>query len=302
MQWILAALIAAVVGFAVYYRWNVQRMVKRMSPERYLRPLDPAWSVGQQRDLGIASGVNLRDIGGYPAADRQRVRWGKVYRSGTLNELTPADAAQLAARGITLICDLRSNEEVADSPEDVARFGAAYKHLPINADRDSIRRLRAMIVRPESLSDLMRESYRDVMLERNASVIGSILREMTDPAALPILFHCTAGKDRTGVVAAVLLAVLGVPDEIIAADYALSNRFYHRFRDYVGTAVQKVRWMGLTVDSLQPLLIADGDMMREMLDSVRAKYGSIDNYLIQKAGLTEDDLRRLRQNLLETQN
>jgi len=299
MGWVLFGLVLLIVGLVIHARWRARQIVKRMKPESYLQPHDPSWSNGRDRTLGLKTAVNLRDIGGYPTSDGRRVRWGRFYRSGTLNELSTEDVAAMANLGLTLICDLRSPEEVAESPEDIARFGAVYQHSPVQATRDSLRQLQAIMFRPESLSDIMRASYNDVMLESNAGLIGGILRQMSDSANLPMLIHCTAGKDRTGVIAAVLLATLGVPDEVIAADYALSNLFYHRFRVYVGVILKKVRWLGLSLDALHPLMIADGGMMSEMLVKLRAKYGTVEAYLTTRAGLTPVEVARLRENLIE---
>lgn len=299
MEWILLIVVLGIATVVGYGRWQARQTVVRMKPESYLRPHDPAWSQGRDRTLGLKTAVNLRDIGGYPTADGRRVKWGRVYRSGTLNELSAEDTAQIAQLGLTAICDLRSAEEVADSPEDAARFGAQYQHMPVQASRDTMRQLQAMLFQPSRLSDIMRASYNDVMLESNASLIGDILRQMSVETNLPMLFHCTAGKDRTGVIAAVLLSTLGVSDDVIAADYALSNKFYHRFREYVGVVLKKVRWLGISLDALHPLMIADGDMMREMLVKLRQKYGSVDDYLTTRAGLTADEISQLRQNLIE---
>lgn len=299
MEWILLIILLAIAAFVMYSRWQARQLVTQMKPESYLRPHDPSWSQGHDRTLGLKTAVNLRDIGGYPTADGRRVRWGRVYRSGTLNELSDEDAAAIAKLGLTAICDLRSAEEVAESPEDAGRFGANYQHLPVQVSRNSMRQLQAMLFQPSRLSDIMRTSYNDVMLESNATLIGGILRQMTDESNFPMLFHCTAGKDRTGVVAAVLLATLGVPDDVIAADYALSNKFYHRFRDYLGVVLKKVRWLGVSLDALQPLMIADGGMMSEMLVKLREKYSSVDVYLTTRAGLTAADVAKLRANLIE---
>lgn len=299
MEWIIALLVLVIVALLIHTRWQGRRMVAQMPPESYLRPYDPSWSQGHDRTLGLKTAVNLRDIGGYPTVDGRRVRWGRVYRSGTLNELSPEDAAAIARLGLTAICDLRSAEEVEESPEQPERFGAAYHHTPVQVSRNSMRQLQAMLFQPSRLSDIMRASYNDVMLETNASLIGDMLRRMSAEENLPILFHCTAGKDRTGVIAAILLTTLGVPDDVIAADYALSNKFYHRFRDYLGVVLKKVRWLGVTLDSLHPLMIADGGMMTEMLVKLREKYGTVDAYLTTRAGLTPAEIAGLRKNLIE---
>ncbi|MCU0475300.1 MAG: tyrosine-protein phosphatase [Anaerolineae bacterium] len=301
MPWIVLGIVVVVgmVGVVAYIKLRGQRAVEQFSPESYLLPMDAAWSQGRDRTLGLKTAVNLRDIGGYPAAGGKRVRWGLVYRSGTLHELSAEDSQRLAELGLRLICDLRSDEELADAPDDAARFGAAYKHLPVQTERNTLQRVRAAMFQPERLSDFLRETYKTVMLEDNATLIGGILRDMLAPDGLPMLFHCTAGKDRTGVVAAVLLATLGVPDAVIAADYAQSNHFQPRFREYVGRAVVKLKWLGVSADSLHPLTIADGSMMHDMLATLRAKYHSIDDYLTQRAGLTHEEIGRLRALLLE---
>lgn len=299
MPWMILGMAVALIGLAAYVKLRGRQAVAHAAPETYLLPVDPAWSQGRDRTLGLKTAVNLRDIGGYPVAGGKRVRWGLVYRSGTLSELSADEVRQLAGLGLRLICDLRSDEEVADAPDDAARFGAVYRHLPVQTEGNTLQRLRAAMFQPERLSDMLRETYKTVMLEDNAMLIGGILRDMTAPDGLPMLFHCTAGKDRTGVVAAILLAVLGVPDAVIAADYAQSNHFQPRFREYVGRAVVKLKWLGVSADSLHPLTIADGSMMYDLLDSLRARYGTVEDYLTQRAGLTHDEIARLRALLLE---
>src|SRR5690606_24709795 len=113
--------------------------------------------------------------------------------------------------------------------------------------------------------ELMRESYNELMLEHNAPLIGRFLHLIGDDDNLPVLFHCTAGKDRTGMAAMILLSLLGVPDDVIAADYSLSNTYHDRFRVYVSNAAKRLRWLGMNVDDLYPLLIADPQLMRGAL-------------------------------------
>src|SRR5690606_24803664 len=110
---------------------------------------------------------------------------------------------------------------------------------------------------------------------------------------LPLLFHCTAGKDRTGTSAMILMSLLGVPDDIIATDYSLSNQYYANFRQYVAEAIRSVRWMGLTVDDLRPLLIADPALILAALAAVREKYGSVEAYVTQRCGVDTETISRL---------
>lgn len=302
-------LIALIILTAVLFGWYWWRrysraQLARYTPDSYVLPLDPAWSrsvdgIERDRTLSLPTAVNLRDIGGYPAANGSRIKWGLIYRSGTLYDLSDDDAAALAARGIKLICDFRSEQESAAAPDDAARLGARYEAMPLDADHDSMRRLRAMMFQPHKLRELMRESYSELMLERNAPLIGRFLRLVAEPHNLPVLFHCTAGKDRTGMAAMILMSLLGVPDDVIAADYSLSNAYHDRFRAYVGEAVKKLRWFGLNVDDLYPLLIADPELMRSALESVRQRYGTVENYVINRCGVDAAMISKLRELLLE---
>lgn len=302
-------LIALIVPVTILFSWYWWRrysrgQLMRHMPDSYILPLDPAWSrtadgLERDRTLGLKSAVNLRDIGGYPAADGKRVKWGLIYRSGTLYDLSDGDTARLAQRGIRLICDFRSEQEAAAAPDDATKFGSRYQPMPLDADHDSMRRLRAIMFQPHRLRELIRESYNDVMLEHNAPLIGRFLQLIADEDNLPVLFHCTAGKDRTGMAAMILLSLLGVPDDVIAADYSVSNAHYERFRLYVGEAVRKLRWIGMNVDDLYPLLIADPELMRGALASVRQRYGSIETYVVNRCGVDEATISKLREYLLE---
>ncbi len=302
-------LIALIVLTAVLFGWYWWRrysrgQLARHTPDSYVLPLDPAWSrtvdgIERDRTLALRTAVNLRDIGGYPAANGSRIKWGLIYRSGTLYDLSDDDAAALAARGIRLICDFRSEQEASAAPDDAARFGARYEPMPLEADHNSMRRLRVAMFQPLKLRELMRESYSELMLERNAPLVGRFLRLVSEDSNLPVLFHCTAGKDRTGMAAMILMSLLGVPDDVIAADYSLSNVFHDQFRVFVGEAVKKLRWIGMNVDDLYPLLIADPELMRAALESVRQRYGSVENYVVNRCGVDAAVISKLRELLLE---
>lgn len=305
MPLLIALILLTAVMFGWYWwRRYARGQLARQTPDSYVLPLDPAWSrttdgIDRDRTLALRTAVNLRDIGGYPASNGSRIKWGLIYRSGTLYDLSDEDAAALAARGIRLICDFRSEQEAAAAPDNAARFGARYEPMPLEADHDSMRRLRVAMFQPGKLRELMRESYNELMLERNAPLVGRFLQLIADESNLPVLFHCTAGKDRTGMAAMILMSLLGVPDDVIAADYSLSNAFHDRFRIFVGDAVKKLRWIGMNVDDLYPLLIADPELMRGALESVRKRYDSVENYVINRCGVDAAVISKLRDNLLE---
>jgi protein-tyrosine phosphatase len=126
-------------------------------------------------------------------------------------------------------------------------------------------------------------------------VIGEIFQRLADPAQLPTLIHCTAGKDRTGLVVALLLLTLGVPEETVLADYTLSNLFYTRFRADIAADLRQVAPWGVSVDDLQDLFLVKAKTLQSALDYLRQTYGSLENYLCDQADVSEETIAQLRQ-------
>jgi protein-tyrosine phosphatase len=252
----------------------------------------------RERIMKLDSVPNFRDIGGYKTADGRRVRWGLVYRSGTLSYVTPQEMETIAALGIKLVCDLRSAEEIAQDP-DRTPPGAQYAHLPLVAESETMARLRALLFNKRKLPLMLIETYTRVMIDGNAALYGGILRRLADKENLPALVHCTAGKDRTGIATALLLLILGVPEEVVVADYTLSNHYYDSYLAYISDAIKPIRWLRVKPEDLKPLLLADARSMQAALDHLRTQYGSVELYLKRAAGVDDDIISRLKANLLE---
>lgn len=254
-----------------------------------------------ERSLPLSGAVNFRDIGGYLTADGQQVRWGRVYRSGMLAELTPEDHDYLQQLGVRLVCDLRSQEEVVRRPNQLDGLAQIRQESrPIQSlDRGSrLRSLFTVLFRRSRLSHLMRHGYSKIMLDRHAPVFGDVFRWLADDANLPVIIHCTAGKDRTGLMIALLLYVLDVPWETILGDYTLSNHHYEHFRQSLMPDVKPLMKFGVTIDDLWALLVVDPATLEHAFDHIRQEYGSIDQYLFHHAGVDDAVVGRLRQNLL----
>lgn len=259
--------------------------------------LDNMPALDERRIMKLEGGVNFRDIGGYRTEDGHRVRWGKVYRSGLLSGLTPRDLDVIEGLNIRLICDLRSAQEVCSSPELV--LDLPYEHIPIEAEDSALGRLYALFFDRQRLTNVLVQAYTETMIEKNPHAFGIIFRHLADPDHLPILIRCTAGKDRTGIVIAILLLVLGVPEDTVLADYSLSNYYYEDFKIFAQQAMGLVSSFGLIGDALQPLLLADPTLMRHTIAYIRSEYGSVDAYLHSQAGVDTNTLAGLRRNLLE---
>lgn len=250
-----------------------------------------------ERTIPGISIPNFRDIGGYPTEDGRQVRWNRVYRSSALADMTDADQAVLARLGIQLICDLRTDEEVAEVADQVPE-GAEYLHLPAKGEENRLQRMLQLFVNPSSTEDLMPELYTTIMLDNNTELIQRIFTRLADPASYPMVIHCAAGKDRTGVVVALLLKLLGVSDEIIVADYTQSNLFYDHYYRLSETVRRQLAAFGVPEAALQPLLISKPAYIEAALRHMTRKYGTIESYLRLRARIDNATMQRIRDNLL----
>mgnify|MGYP005847631113 CR=1 FL=1 len=251
-----------------------------------------------ERFLPLAGGVNFRDIGGYLTDDGARVRWGLVYRSGGLADLTDDDMAYLERIGLRLACDLRTGREATANPDRLPP-GVEYLPAPVLGDSETSFGPRKILLNLGRLDAIVTGSYTAVMLDQKAAVFGGWLRRLADPASVPAVIHCTAGKDRTGIAIALLLALLGVPEEVIVADYSLSNLYFEHFRETMAPYTDRLAQLRLDVSDVLPLLSADPRTMRASLAHLRARYGSVAAYLSGPAGLDAETLARIRAALLD---
>ncbi|MBX3058212.1 MAG: tyrosine-protein phosphatase [Anaerolineae bacterium] len=253
------------------------------------------------RFLPLEGGINFRDIGGYETVDGRALRWGQIYRAGVLSQLTPPDQQYLGQLGIRLVCDLRTESEVQKRPDKLpANPDCQWQHLPIeNLERSArLRGLIAVLFDRSRLDDLMDEGYNRVIVDENAPLIGQALRLMADATNRPLVIHCSAGKDRTAVVIALLLHILGVPQQTILADYTLSNLHYDKFRAGIQQDLHRLKRWGVTVDHLQAVILVRAARLEKTLAHIEQTYGSVTDYLSEQAGVSHQVMHQLRTNLL----
>ncbi len=170
-----------------------------------------------RRLIDLAGAFNFRDLGGYPTANGGVTRWGRLFRSDTLHELTAADVEVLRSLGLATIIDLRTSRELERTGRGpMASEPVAFRHLSVIRDAEG-EATAAPALPGEELSTRYLwylESGREPLVEA--------LSLVSDPGHLPLVFHCAAGKDRTGVLAALVLDLLGVEPEVIVADYVIT--------------------------------------------------------------------------------
>ena len=261
----------------------------------FLIDLDGRRHVIAERELPLAGGVNFRDVGGYRTTDGRAVRWGRIYRAGSLAELTEADVTYLGRLGLRLSCDLRSREEVENNPDRLPP-GAIARQTPIAAEVGRLRRLVTLFRLRRRIQKMLQQVY-VIMLDQNGPLLAGILRAAADPPNLPLVIHCTAGKDRTGLAVALLLLSLGVPEETVIADYTLSNRAFGVLAERMRPELALLYTFGFSEERLRPFLLAEAPTLTGALAHLRRRYGSVEAYL-RRAGLTGNDFERLRQTLL----
>lgn len=242
------------------------------------------------RHVELESCCNFRDLGGYRAADGRHTRWRVLFRADGLTQLSPSDLATLAELQVRNVIDLRTALEVESRgrfPTDTG--GVRYHHLPLTDTLPG-----AEDVPQWGDTGFIARRYLG-MLEGGAPSVAAALELLADPANLPAVFHCSVGKDRTGVLAALVLGFLGVADEVIVEDYVLSSaamvRILDRLRAEYPEAPDAVERFAPVVLSVEPASMAG------FLAEVRARYRSFDA-LAEALGLART-VDRLRHTLLE---
>ena len=259
------------------------------------------------RHVPLHGQPNFRDLGGYASADGRRVKWGVVYRSGELSQLSGEDVDKLGRLGLKTVVDLRSPEEVSARGEGRLPPGAELRPMPISSS-DMFSRLIPMFlegdfsqVPPDLLDRVNRHLARDFSAQ-----FGGLLRALTDPANRPLVFHCTQGKDRAGFGAAMVLSALGVPWGTVVEDYLLSNHFRKAENDKMLGMIRRfaasqagAEGEEIAFQRVEGLLYVKEQSLGAAYDEILALHGSVEAYLVEGLGCARDDLERLRDDLLE---
>jgi protein-tyrosine phosphatase len=258
---------------------------------------DTVVAVAGERRVAVEGSLNLRDLGGYEGEGGRRVRWGRLYRSDQLGDLDAAGAAQLQALGLKTIIDFRGEKERDHSPTP-ALEGVESVHLPM-AGRSGDQKGATDLVLSGELTevdgDFMSFLYQG-MLTAFPTHFGELVRRAASPEHEPVLFHCAAGKDRTGVAAALVLSALGVSDEQIVADYALTDRYRTEHRiEQIRPIVEEY---GIPVDKVAALFSAPAAVMVATLDHLHEVHGGPLAYLRNEAGVDDATIEQLRDTLL----
>jgi protein-tyrosine phosphatase len=252
-----------------------------------------AQTISENRLLPLAGGCNFRDLGGYATEDGRRVKWRSLYRSGAMDRLSDADFAQLRDLGLRTICDFRSRDERTNAPtswerlEGVRYWSRDYHH----SIGDLNRLLAADMVTLADARTVMSDIYRRLPSEQEAAYRE--LFTMLAQGEVPLVFNCSAGKDRTGLAAALVLTALGVPYDVVVKDYELSNVAF----DYRAGASQN--GLRLSSDVIDALGGAHPDYLAAAWSAIGDDHGGPMNYVAGRLGVSRDMIEAIRTNLLD---
>lgn len=252
-----------------------------------------------ERLLKINGGHNFRDMGGYQAAGGRTVRWATLYRSGIMSKIESSEIALLESLGIVSICDLRTTKERQHRPT-TWHEGSPVEMVVRDYDM-SAGILKNLIKRPDTTSaeiaGHMHAIYRDLLEEQSESYIG-LFRRLVD-GKVPLAFNCTAGKDRTGIAAALILSVLGVSRADIMDDYALTNASIDGLIDLMSQDEDYADWYNQQPEAAYPLLRAEPLYLEGMFDELETRYGGLDAYLAKILSVGPAEVEAIRTHLLE---
>ncbi|MBU4175103.1 MAG: tyrosine-protein phosphatase [Actinobacteria bacterium] len=260
-----------------------------------------------RRHVQLGGAPNFRDLGGYGTIDGRTVRWGLVYRSGELGRLTDMDIAKLERIGIRTAVDFRSELEVEHRGEDRLPEGARGVAIPI--DPGDLAAVLEQLFTPGNLSGIPPDYLAQVnraLIRDFTGEYAKLMREVADPDKRPLVLHCTHGKDRAGMGTAIILSVLGVPWPTVVDDHLLSNVYRREENEEQLAQIREAmaEQKGIPAgdvdtscfDTLFWLTPAEFDATHQAMTD---NYGSVESYIREGLGISDEMRDRLRDELLE---
>ena len=273
----------------------------------------PQWVVSDKPFLALGERVvpidgtwNFRDAGGLPTLTGGRVKQGVLFRSDALHRVTKAGLAGLRRLGLRTVCDLRMPNECRGSRDRLPTdCGIRHTHFPLHPipgmDPTRLERAWGFLSGKFKVTDVeavVAQSYRHI-IKNQGPQLGRVLALISDAQNLPLLVHCQGGKDRTGLVIAIVHLLLGVSHEQAVQDYLLTNQLVERNKKQLLRLLRWVTLFRLSPAELQPVLEAKREHLNGALEWLVASHGSVERYLTEAAELPATTTASLRAALLE---
>ncbi|KAF8663464.1 hypothetical protein AX16_001034 [Volvariella volvacea WC 439] len=274
-----------------------------------LEPLDPAYVadvLSRPPFVTIAGVINVRDLGTYPSITHpgKVTRPKLLFRSAELSAITEEGKNQLRSLGIKRVFDLRSDTEIQKYNSPLPQIeGVEVTHVPVFKKEDYSPEMMAKRYQlyASGKTEAFMELYSQI-LDHAGKAFGIAFRHMRDKPDEGIIFHCTAGKDRTGILAALFLKLAGVADDVIANDYALSRVGREPAREMIIGRLSKEPLFASNNEAALIMFTCRHETMTAFLQLLDSKYGGVDIYLKQYLNLTDSDISTIRNNILTSNN
>lgn len=255
-----------------------------------------------ERAVALDGGINFRDLGGYPSRDGRTVRWRKLMRCGHLNLLSPADVDWLGQNNVTAIHDFRRPEERDRTPSVATNAAVSEDYdLFIGSLGNFWDMLRSGTLDEQTSQQLLIDSYQECI--RDVTPLYQLfIQRLIDNREGASIFHCAAGKDRTGIAAAIILMILDVPREVIVEDYLLTREHYDTepLMQIIEGHLRRNNIESWDRDWLMPYCSVHEDNIAAFYRAMDTEYGSEGQYLQDGLGLTPSDIERMRDIYLES--
>lgn len=248
---------------------------------------------------------NFRDLGGYQTEDGHRVKWGALYRSATFAEASRGDQQVLVAMGLDSLIDFRSQAEKEEEPNQLPeQVPFDIVEIPtLDGGDNSVSEEIMARIESGDFAGFDPDAFMITANRQFAKTFAPQYREfmqvVVNAAGAPVVWHCSAGKDRTGFAAAIVLRTLGVPMKEILQDYMLSKEYSLAAREKELTMLRLFKGDEVA-DKLTVLLGVEESWLEAAFEEVDQSWGNFDNYLSQGLGLTQADIQQLRDTLLES--
>ena len=255
------------------------------------------------RKLPFTGAHNFRDLGGYKTEDGRTVKWGKIYRSDNLHFLTDEDLKYMKRLNIKSVVDFRSVGERENEPDrlnpDMTQVLLPIKFQPKELDDGSIKNLMKDLTFGDLDSSNLLRDFNIVIVEEFTDEYKNFFRHIIENNAEPLVFHCTAGKDRAGFASAMILTILGVPREKVIEDYLLTNTYVKDHVDDKMLEIELKTFFRADTDNLRKINLVEERYIQAAFDTIDSKWGGMDRYISEALNLNEEDILKLQDFYLE---
>ena len=270
------------------------------------RPIPVKFSENLREDyrkLPFTGAHNFRDLGGYKTEDGRSLKWGKIYRSDDLHLLTDEDLKYLSRLNIKSVVDFRSDEERESEPDrltsNMTQVLLPIKFQPEELDDETLKSLMKNLTFGTLDSSNLLRDFNIVIVRDFAEEYKKFFRHVIENNAEPMVFHCTAGKDRAGFASVMILTVLGVPREKVIEDYLLTNTYVKDHVDSEMLEIELKTFFRADTDNLRKINLVEERYIQAAFDTIDSEWGGMDNYISEALGLSEEDILKLQDFYLE---